>query len=74
MFDIGIEIETLERYASECALISNLATDRRARYENGELASEYRQRAENLKNYAQFVASEQSPVLIRGRRTTGLGS
>ena len=74
MFDICSEIETLERYASECALISNLATDRRARYENGELASEYRQRAENLKYYAQLVASEQSPVLIRGRRTTGLGS
>jgi hypothetical protein len=61
MFDIANEIEILERYASECALISNLATDRRARHENGELASEYRQRAENLKWYAQLVSNEQTP-------------
>ena len=60
MFDIGNEIEILERYASECALISNLATDRRARHENGELASEYRQRAEKLKYYAQLATNEQS--------------
>jgi hypothetical protein len=49
MFDIETEIEKLECSASECALISDLATDRRARNENGELASEYRQRAEDLK-------------------------
>jgi hypothetical protein len=53
MFDINMEIEILERCASECALISNLATDRRARLENGELAAGYRLMAANLKSYAQ---------------------
>jgi len=53
MFDINMEIEILERCASECALISNLATDRRARVENGALAAEYRLMAANLKSYAQ---------------------
>ena len=57
MFDINDEIEILECCASECALISNLATDRRARRENGELASEYRQRAENLKTYAHLMVT-----------------
>ena len=49
MFDIAREIELLEQCASECELISSLATDRRARYENEELALEYRQIAEELK-------------------------
>jgi hypothetical protein len=53
MFDINMEIEILERCAAECALISNLATDRRARIENGELAAGYRLMAANLKSYAQ---------------------
>jgi hypothetical protein len=53
MFDINMEIEILERCASECALISNLATDRRARVENGELAAGYRLMAAHLKSYAQ---------------------
>jgi hypothetical protein len=57
MFDINTEIEILECCASECALISNLATDQRARRENGELASEYRQRAENLKTYAHLMGT-----------------
>jgi hypothetical protein len=51
MFDIEGEIVLLERCASECALISELATDRDARYENQALASEYRQMAENLKSF-----------------------
>jgi hypothetical protein len=55
MFDIKHEIEVLERCASECALISELATDQRARAVNLELASEYRQMAEELKSYAQFA-------------------
>jgi len=54
MLDIDTEIEKLECSASECALISDLATDRRARNENGELASEYRQRVEHLKSYARL--------------------
>jgi hypothetical protein len=37
MFDIKGEIEKLECCASECALISDLATDRRARKEKGSL-------------------------------------
>ena len=49
MFDIAREIELLEQCASECELISGLATDRRARYENEQLALEYRQIAEDLK-------------------------
>jgi hypothetical protein len=49
MFDIAQEIELLEQCASECELISDLATDRRARYENEQLAHEYRQIAEELK-------------------------
>jgi hypothetical protein len=53
MFDINTEIEILERSASECALISRLATDRRARQQNEELASEYRQRIKDLKSRAQ---------------------
>jgi hypothetical protein len=52
MFDINWEIEILERCASECALISHLATDRRARLMNGELAAEYRLMATSLKTYA----------------------
>ena len=52
MFDIGREIELLEQCASECELISGLATDRRARYENEQLALEYRQIADDLKTAA----------------------
>jgi hypothetical protein len=55
MFDIKGEIEKLECCASECALISDLATDRRARKEKGELASAYRQQAENLKTFARWA-------------------
>ena len=51
MLDINREIELLERCALECALISGLATDQRARRENERLASEYRQLAEDLKSY-----------------------
>jgi hypothetical protein len=51
MFDIKGEIELLERCASECALISDLATDRQARYENRALAAEYRKMAEDLKSF-----------------------
>jgi hypothetical protein len=49
MFDINDEIELLERCASECALIADLATDARARFENEALASEYRTIADDLK-------------------------
>jgi hypothetical protein len=51
MFDVDGEIELLERCASECALISDLATDRQARYENEVLASEYRKMADDLKSF-----------------------
>jgi hypothetical protein len=51
MFDLNQEIELLERCASECALISELATDPQARDENEKLASEYRQIAEDLKSF-----------------------
>ena len=50
MFDINREIELLERCASECDLISGLATDQRARYDNEKLGSEYRHIAEELKS------------------------
>jgi hypothetical protein len=50
MFDINREIELLERCASECELISGLATNQRARYENEKLGWEYRQIAEELKS------------------------
>jgi len=53
MLDLSREIELLERCASECALISDLATDRNAQQENKKLASEYRQLAEDLKSYRQ---------------------
>jgi hypothetical protein len=65
MFDINMEIEILERCASECALISNLATDRRARLENGHLAAGYRLMAANLKSYAQKAVS---PITADTRR------
>jgi hypothetical protein len=52
MLDINTEIEILERSASECALISGLATDRRARQRNEQLASEYWHKAEELKSCA----------------------
>jgi hypothetical protein len=52
MFDAKTEIEILECCASECALISDLATDQHAKVENEELASEYREMAANLKSYA----------------------
>ena len=52
MLDITTEIELLERCASECALISDLATDRRAKADNEELALEYRKMAEDLKSFA----------------------
>jgi hypothetical protein len=51
MFDINREIELLERCASECELISGLATDQRARYDNEQLGSEYRHIAEELKSF-----------------------
>lgn len=51
MFDINQEIELLERCASECALISDLAIDYRARRENLELAAEYRRIAHELKSH-----------------------
>jgi hypothetical protein len=53
MLDVKKEIELLERCASECALISGLATDRRARHTNEELASYYQKMAQELKSYAQ---------------------
>jgi hypothetical protein len=49
MTDLGQEIELLEQCATECALISDLATDRRARYENQKLALEYRKIADTLR-------------------------
>jgi hypothetical protein len=51
MLDLNREIELLERCALECALISDLATDQRARRENERLASEYQQLAEDLRTY-----------------------
>ncbi|MET0677818.1 MAG: hypothetical protein ABW175_18625 [Bradyrhizobium sp.] len=51
MFDINQEIELLERCASECTLISDLAFDHRARRENQELAAEYRRIAQELKSH-----------------------
>ena len=51
MLDLNREIELLERCASECALISDLATDQHAQQENNKLAIEYRQLAEDLKSY-----------------------
>ena len=68
MFDINMEIEILERCASECALISNLATDRRARVENGALAAEYRLMAANLKhlpNYTCLMTIDRSSQPMR---------
>ena len=56
MLDINREIELLERCALECAPISGLATDQRARRENERLASEYRQLAEDLKSYRGILA------------------
>jgi hypothetical protein len=53
MLDLNQEIELLERCASECTLISDLATDQRAQQENKKLAVEYRQLAEDLKSYRQ---------------------
>jgi hypothetical protein len=50
MLDLPREIELLERCASECALISSLASDPTARAENRELAIEYHQIAEELKS------------------------
>jgi hypothetical protein len=50
MFDIVREIDLLERCASECELIAHLAIDKRARFENEQLASDYRQIAEVLKS------------------------
>jgi hypothetical protein len=51
MLDINQEIELLERCALECRLISDLATDHRARWENQELAAEYRRIAQELKSH-----------------------
>jgi hypothetical protein len=56
MLDLNREIELLERCALECTLISDLATDPRARRENGKLASEYQQLAEDLKAYRGILA------------------
>ena len=51
MLNLNREIELLERCASECALISDLATDQQAQQENRKLSIEYRQLAEDLKSY-----------------------
>jgi hypothetical protein len=51
MLDIDGEIELLERCARECALMSDLAMDRRTRYENETLAAEYRDLAKDLRSY-----------------------
>ena len=40
MLDINREVELLERCASECSLIAELATDRQAKIKNEALASE----------------------------------
>jgi hypothetical protein len=53
MLDLSREIELLERCASECALISDLTTDRKAQQDNKKLAAEYRQLADDLKSYRQ---------------------
>jgi hypothetical protein len=57
MFDLNQEIELLERCASECALISELATDPQARTENKKLASEYGQIAQDLRSFRQSWAA-----------------
>jgi hypothetical protein len=41
MPDINAEIELLERRASECSLIADLASDTRVRAANDALASKY---------------------------------
>ena len=51
VFDVERELELLERCASECSLIAELATDRRAKCEHQALASEYREIAEALRSY-----------------------
>lgn len=50
MLDIEKEIELLERCASECSLIANLATDYQARTENEKLANGYQHIAQSLKS------------------------
>jgi hypothetical protein len=55
MWDVSGEIELLERCASECELISDLATDPRARRENEALAAEYRQMARELRSILHIV-------------------
>lgn len=56
MLDLNREIELLERCALECALISDLATDQRARRENERLASEYRRLADDMRTYRNFLS------------------
>ena len=51
VFDVERELELLERCASECSLIAESATDRRAKCEHQALASEYREIAEALRSY-----------------------
>ena len=51
MLDLDREIELLERCALECTLISDLATDQRARRENERLAAEYELLAKDLRTY-----------------------
>jgi hypothetical protein len=58
MLDMAHEIELLECCASECSLIADLATDRRARFENEKLAVEYRQIAADLKAYGRDLTTE----------------
>jgi len=57
MLDINQEIELLERCALECRLISDLATDHRARWENQELAAEYRRIAQELRSHRSGLQS-----------------
>jgi hypothetical protein len=50
MVDMVRELDLLERFASECELVARLATDKRDRLENEQLALNYRQIAEVLRS------------------------
>jgi hypothetical protein len=62
MPDINAEIELLERRASECSLIADLASDTRVRAANDALASKYQKLLEDLRSFRHKEAAKTSGI------------
>ena len=69
MSDIKSRVETLERQAAECELISSLATDHKVRDANRRVAHDLREEAFMLRKHLQIQPGLQRHLRHHPRRT-----